>query len=170
MVGPLDEFAGRVTEYPGRAADAGRDADPVRADVDRPGDLVGRSAAHGVGVGRAVRTVARDIALAGPGPVADAAVTQRTLNSKGPGVASFDVRFVTADGRQVRGTVYEFRKPAPVVGAKLLVRYNAAHPGWYVRNAASGPSVWRPAALILLGLALAALGTVQLARPRAFDG
>jgi hypothetical protein len=111
------------------------------------------------------RVVIRDMALAGDPPVAEATVTHRTLNSKGPGVHSVDVRFVTDDGRPVRGTVYEFRKPPPAVGAALSVRYSAAHPSEYVRDAASGPSVWYPVLLIPLGLAVTALGIAMLARP-----
>jgi hypothetical protein len=108
--------------------------------------------------------IARDIALSGDRPVADATVRGLVHNSKGPGIRTVDVEFVTADGRRVRGPVYEFGNPAPAVGATLPVRYNPQHPGWYVRDASQGPTIWKPAFFIPLGLLFTAGGVFMLGR------
>jgi hypothetical protein len=75
--------------------------------------------------------LARDVALSGDRPVADATVLRLIHNSKGPGISTVDVQFVTADGSPVRAAVHQFRKPAPAVGTTLPVRYNREHPGRY---------------------------------------
>lgn len=110
--------------------------------------------------------IARDIALSGHRPVADATVLHLVPNGKGPGISTVDVEFVTADGSRVRATVYQFRHPAPAVGATLPVRYNQRHPGWYVRDASRGPAVYAPVFFIPLGLLSTAGGVFLLCRVR----
>jgi hypothetical protein len=108
--------------------------------------------------------IARDIALSGDRPVAEATVLQLVHDSKGSGIRTVDVEFVTVDGRRVHGPVYEFRNPAPAVGTTLPVRYNQKHPGRYVRDASQGPTVYAPAFFIPLGLLSTAGGVFLLCR------
>jgi hypothetical protein len=108
--------------------------------------------------------IARDIALSGDRPVADATVLKLVHNSKGSGIRAVNVEFVTAGGRRVRGPVYEFRHPAPAVGTTLPVRYDPEHPGWYVRDASQGPTVYEPVFLVPLGLLFTAGGVFVLWR------
>jgi hypothetical protein len=110
--------------------------------------------------------IARDIALSGDRPVADATVLGLVHNSKGSGIRTLEVEFVTADGRRVRGRVYEFADPAPAVGATLPVRYDPGHPGWYVRDASQGPTIGKPALSVPLGLLFAGGGIYLLCRVR----
>ena len=110
--------------------------------------------------------LARDVALAGDGPVAEASVVDWT-RGKGTSVYSITVEFPVADGRRVRGTVYEFRDPPPRVGATIPVRYDPGAPDWFVRDATRGATVWKPALFLPLGLVIgaSAYGLVRI-RPR----
>jgi uncharacterized protein DUF3592 len=108
--------------------------------------------------------IARDVALSGDRPVADATVLHLVHNSKGRGISTVDVQFVTADGRRVRAPLHQFRSPAPAVGTTLPVRYNREHPGRYVRDASQGPAIYTPIFFIPLGLLFTAGGVFVLYR------
>jgi hypothetical protein len=108
--------------------------------------------------------IARDIALSGDRPVAEATVLKLVHDSKGRGIRTVNVEFVTAEGRRVRGSVHEFRDPAPAVGTTLPIRYNPQHPGRYVRDASQGPTIVAPVFFVPLGLLITAAGVVLLYR------
>jgi hypothetical protein len=110
--------------------------------------------------------LARDLALAGDGPVADATVVGWT-RGKGTSVFSITVDYAAAGGRRVRATVYEFRDPPPRVGTTIPVRYNAGAPDWFVRDATQSATVWKPALFLPLGLVFGACAYgVYRIRPR----
>jgi hypothetical protein len=94
----------------------------------------------------------RDVALSGDRPTADATVLEHHHNSRGPGISSVDVEFVTADGRRVRATVDEFASPVPTVGGSMRVRYDPRHPNWFARDVRQGPSVVLPVVSALMTL------------------
>jgi hypothetical protein len=114
--------------------------------------------------------LARDAALAGNGPVASATVVGQDRNTRGPGIHTITVEFDTVDGRPVRGTVYEFRDPAPAVGATIPVRYDPQHPNRYVRDASQGPTLWKPVLFLPLGLLFLVGDIFILARGRPSSG
>jgi hypothetical protein len=94
----------------------------------------------------------RDVALSGNRPTVEATVVEYHHNPRGPGIASIEVEFVTADGRHARVTVDEFATPVPRVGDTMRVRYDPGHPNWFARDVRQGPSVVLP-----VGSALATL-------------
>ncbi|GAA1755108.1 DUF3592 domain-containing protein [Luedemannella helvata] len=112
--------------------------------------------AFGLGIAPAVYcvdTTARNIALFGDRPTADAEVVAWNPHVKGNG-GTLTVRFVTADGRTVTTIVYEMRDRLSA-GDRLRVRYNAERPR-YARAADAGPDVVWP---LVAGLvAMVALG------------